>query len=80
MSLAGLLAAVAEDPQLSTALADQPDGPGGVRDLDGAIRCVELHCDRIGASRTAEILDALKARPAGEAEPVAPVSRGNDGY
>lgn len=52
---------------------------GGVRDLDGAIRCVELGCDRIGASRTAEILDALRARLAGRAEP-APVSRGNDGY
>src|SRR6516165_6340849 len=33
MSLAGLLAAVAEDPQLSTALAEQPDGPVGERDL-----------------------------------------------
>ena len=33
MSLAGLLAAVAEDPQLSTALASQPDLPGGERDL-----------------------------------------------
>ena len=53
---------------------------GGVRDLDGAIRCVELGCDRIGASRTAEILDALKARLAGQAEPTAAVSRGNDGY
>jgi deoxyribose-phosphate aldolase len=52
---------------------------GGVRDLDGAIRCVELGCDRIGASRTAEILDSLKARLAGQAEP-ARVSRGNDGY
>lgn len=53
---------------------------GGVRDLDGAIRCVELGCDRIGASRTAEILDTLKARLAGKAEPIAGVSRGNDGY
>jgi transcription-repair coupling factor (superfamily II helicase) len=33
MSLAGLLAAVAEDPQLSTALASLPDLPGGERDL-----------------------------------------------
>ena len=33
MSLAGLLAAVAEDPQLSTALASPPDLPGGERDL-----------------------------------------------
>jgi deoxyribose-phosphate aldolase len=35
---------------------------GGVRDLDGAIAVARLGCDRIGASRTAEILDALKAR------------------
>jgi transcription-repair coupling factor (superfamily II helicase) len=33
MSLAGLLAAVAEDPQLSTALVSPPDLPGGERDL-----------------------------------------------
>src|SRR6516165_10273001 len=33
MSLAGLLAAVAEDPQLSTALAEQPDGPVSERYL-----------------------------------------------
>ena len=34
MSLAGLLAAVAEDPQLRTALATDPDTPaGGERDL-----------------------------------------------
>ncbi len=53
---------------------------GGIRDLDGAIRVAELGCDRIGASRTAEILDALKARLAGKAEPTASVPRGNDGY
>jgi len=35
---------------------------GGVRDLDSAIAVVELGCDRIGASRTAEILDELKRR------------------
>jgi deoxyribose-phosphate aldolase len=35
---------------------------GGIRDLDGAIAAAELGCDRIGASKTAEILDALKAR------------------
>ena len=38
---------------------------GGVRTLDQAIEGVELGCDRFGASRTAEILDALKARLAG---------------
>ncbi len=35
---------------------------GGVRDLDGAIAVVNLGCDRIGASRTAEILDELRVR------------------
>jgi deoxyribose-phosphate aldolase len=35
---------------------------GGVRDLDAAIAVARIGCDRIGASRTAEILDALKAR------------------
>ena len=35
---------------------------GGVRDLDAVIGCVELGCDRIGLSRTAEILDALTDR------------------
>jgi len=35
---------------------------GGVRDLDAAIAVAELGCDRIGASKTAEILDDLKAR------------------
>ncbi|WP_165227186.1 deoxyribose-phosphate aldolase [Aquisphaera insulae] len=35
---------------------------GGVRTLDQAIGVVELGCDRFGASRTAEILDELKAR------------------
>lgn len=35
---------------------------GGVRDLDGAIAVARIGCDRIGASKTAEILDALRAR------------------
>ena len=35
---------------------------GGVRDLDAAIAVARLDCDRIGASKTAEILDELKAR------------------
>jgi deoxyribose-phosphate aldolase len=38
---------------------------GGVRDLDGAIAVAALGCDRIGASRTAQILDELKARLSG---------------
>ena len=35
---------------------------GGVRTLDSMIKVAEIGCDRIGASRTAEILDELKAR------------------
>jgi deoxyribose-phosphate aldolase len=35
---------------------------GGIRTLDGAIAVAELGCDRIGASRTAEILDELRQR------------------
>jgi len=35
---------------------------GGIRDLDGAIAFVELGCDRLGLSKTAEILDALSGR------------------
>jgi deoxyribose-phosphate aldolase len=53
---------------------------GGVRDLDGAIAVIELGCDRIGASRTAEILDTLKARLAGQPESVTSVPRGTGGY
>ena len=34
---------------------------GGIRTLDVMIECAEIGCDRIGASRTAEILDELKA-------------------
>ena len=53
---------------------------GGIRDLDAAIEAVNLGCDRIGASRTAEILDALKNRLAGKTEPTRTVSRGTGGY
>jgi deoxyribose-phosphate aldolase len=35
---------------------------GGIRTLDAAIAAAELGCDRIGASKTAEILDELTAR------------------
>jgi deoxyribose-phosphate aldolase len=35
---------------------------GGVRTLDAMITCARLGCDRIGASRTADILDELTAR------------------
>src|SRR5262249_23182353 len=53
---------------------------GGVRDLDGAIPVAELGCGRIGAGRTAQILDAPRARLG--LEPIA-VPRGTsraDGY
>jgi deoxyribose-phosphate aldolase len=35
---------------------------GGIRTLDQAIAFVELGCDRLGASKTADILGELKAR------------------
>jgi deoxyribose-phosphate aldolase len=35
---------------------------GGMRDLDSAIRFVELGCDRLGTSKTVEILDSLIRR------------------
>ena len=35
---------------------------GGMRDLDSAIAFAELQCDRLGLSRTADILDALLDR------------------
>jgi deoxyribose-phosphate aldolase len=35
---------------------------GGVRTLDAMIECAATACDRIGASRTAEILDELRGR------------------
>jgi deoxyribose-phosphate aldolase len=35
---------------------------GGIRTLDGMIEAAQAGCDRIGASRTAEILDELKSR------------------
>jgi len=35
---------------------------GGIRTLDGMIEAAKIGCDRIGASRTAEILDELKSR------------------
>ncbi len=48
---------------------------GGVRDLDATIAVARLGCDRIGASKTAEILDALRER-LGLEPIVAPISRG----
>ena len=35
---------------------------GGIRDLDSALEAVELGCDRLGATRSAEILDELRKR------------------
>ena len=54
---------------------------GGVRDLDALLAVIELGCDRVGASRTAEMLDALKDRLGLERSP-SPASRPDspDGY
>jgi deoxyribose-phosphate aldolase len=52
---------------------------GGVRDLDAAIAVAELGCDRIGASKTAEILDALRQRLRGGPESP-PRAEGGTGY
>ncbi len=54
---------------------------GGIRTLDGAIAVAQLGCDRIGASKTAEILDALKDRLEGREPRKTPedVSRGTPG-
>lgn len=53
---------------------------GGMRDLDAAIAFAELGCDRLGLSRTAEILDALLVRLGEPARMRAPgrVSRGTE--
>lgn len=54
---------------------------GGIRNLDDAITVAQLGCDRIGASKTAEILDALKDRISGGASPARDraVPRGTSG-
>jgi deoxyribose-phosphate aldolase len=39
---------------------------GGIRTLDAMIEVAQLGCDRVGASRTAAILDELKTRLAGK--------------
>jgi deoxyribose-phosphate aldolase len=51
---------------------------GGIRDLDAAIAYVELGCDRLGLSKTAEILDALLVRLGQPARSVG-VPRGTGG-
>jgi deoxyribose-phosphate aldolase len=52
---------------------------GGVRDLDAAIAVTELGCERIGASRTAEILDELRVRLRG-GSPRGPKPDNGTGY
>lgn len=54
---------------------------GGIRSLDSAIAMAQLGCDRIGASKTAEILDELNVRLGNRPIASAPVSRGTgDAY
>ncbi len=53
---------------------------GGIRTLDQAIAVVNLGCDRIGLSRTAEILDELKARLAGTSPTTTTAAGNEDGY
>lgn len=53
---------------------------GGVRDLDQAIAVAEIGCDRIGASQTAPILDALRARLGLDPIPVPRGTATSDGY
>lgn len=48
---------------------------GGVRTLESIVHCAEIGCDRIGASRTAEILDELRSRLGLEPFHVEPGSR-----
>lgn len=52
---------------------------GGVRTLDDAIAVAQLGCDRIGASRTTEILDELKDRLAGRPTRSGAASEGRGG-
>lgn len=53
---------------------------GGIRTLDQVIGFIDLGCDRIGLSRTAEVLDAFLARERGEERPSGDVSRETDTY
>ncbi len=54
---------------------------GGIRTLDGAIRVAQLGCERIGASKTSEMLDELNTRLGRPPISVATVSRGTgDSY
>lgn len=54
---------------------------GGIRDLAGAIAVAELGCERFGASKTAEILEELRARLGMEPAGLAPGSAGRtDSY
>lgn len=58
-----------EDLKLMRRAAPPPvklKAAGGIRTLDAALAVVELGCDRIGASKTAEILDELTARLRGQ--------------
>ncbi len=57
--------ATSEDLKLLRDVAPQHvklKAAGGIRTLDSAIAVAQLGCDRIGASKTAEILDELNVR------------------
>ena len=54
---------------------------GGIRDLDTLIRCLDLGCQRIGASATAAMLDEYRRREAaGSDTPEQSAKSGADGY
>jgi deoxyribose-phosphate aldolase len=54
---------------------------GGIRTLDAALSMAQLGCERIGASKTAEILDELNARLGNRPIGFGSVSRGTgDSY
>jgi deoxyribose-phosphate aldolase len=62
----------------------QVKAAGGVRDLDGLIRCRELGATRVGATATAAMLDEFRRREAaekaGQATTAGPAKLGAGGY
>lgn len=60
--------------------AVQVKAAGGVRDLDTLLEVRKLGVSRVGASRTADILDACRARLAGKNEKGTPAKGLQSGY